>query len=734
MTAERDGLDAEGAPQGLCLHPAGATAAPDAHPAGRKPATRPRPALRGAIARRARAAALVCACVALMLAATASAADAKALLWSQGSELALPTSTEEPEAGLLGVSCPAAGACTGAGAVGTEIALASFETLTGGSLASAVATDTIRPIVAAQTTAGWSATSITPPEGAQARKAYVGAISCTAPGNCVAVGAYKLEGVEEVLPMAAFEVGGAWRQASPIALPSGAATGKQVATLTGVSCATPDTCTAVGEYENAGKVVEPIVASETDGTWTQAQGVPLAEGQESTAPASLSSVSCPAAGACVAAGEFTGSGGAPMAIALSEQSGTWGQPRPIPPPGGVIGATSLESVSCAAAGSCTAVGLSEYEPEGGGEPHIAPLAVSETGGAWGQPQALPTSGAPQISALTSVSCVAPGACAAVGLSLTEVPTPSLTALAVSQADGAWEPTEAIAPPANAGAGVGIAGALMSAVSCSGGERCLAAGFYPAATSGGGGTFHAMTATSVAELQAPTAALPTGQVGSAYSGQLSATGGSGARHWSLTSGQLPPGLSLNAETGAISGTPTSAGSWGFVAEVSDPGPPAQQHALAGTITVVPAPPVTTATATPHIQILASRLKAAHGKLAVKLVCTKAPCKGTIKVTETLKRKAHKGKAHKAGGKAKVKTIVLAQGDYKIAAGKVKTVRVKLTAQGKKLLKQLSRQQASKTKHKHAKAKSSKHKHAKTVKAKLTVTLAGGKTQHKRVTIA
>ncbi|HEX4428326.1 MAG TPA: putative Ig domain-containing protein [Frankiaceae bacterium] len=60
-------------------------------------------------------------------------------------------------------------------------------------------------------------------------------------------------------------------------------------------------------------------------------------------------------------------------------------------------------------------------------------------------------------------------------------------------------------------------------------------------------------------------LPGGQVGIAYSGQLAATGGTGALNWALAAGStLPAGLSLDP-SGAISGTPTSAavGNVGFV---------------------------------------------------------------------------------------------------------------------------------------------------------------------------
>ena len=48
--------------------------------------------------------------------------------------------------------------------------------------------------------------------------------------------------------------------------------------------------------------------------------------------------------------------------------------------------------------------------------------------------------------------------------------------------------------------------------------------------------------------------------------LAATGGTGTYTWSLTSGALPPGLTL--ADGAIAGTPTTAGIYRFTATVTD----------------------------------------------------------------------------------------------------------------------------------------------------------------------
>src|SRR5271157_2395693 len=70
----------------------------------------------------------------------------------------------------------------------------------------------------------------------------------------------------------------------------------------------------------------------------------------------------------------------------------------------------------------------------------------------------------------------------------------------------------------------------------------------------------------------TNALSQGAVNAPYNnGQgvvLSATGGTGVYTWSIASGSLPPGLTLDPAKGLISGTPTTLGNYKFTAKVTD----------------------------------------------------------------------------------------------------------------------------------------------------------------------
>lgn len=71
--------------------------------------------------------------------------------------------------------------------------------------------------------------------------------------------------------------------------------------------------------------------------------------------------------------------------------------------------------------------------------------------------------------------------------------------------------------------------------------------------------HALTIT--------TSSLTTGKVGVAYFQQMTADGGTGPYTWSITSGTLPPGLTLSS-SGVLSGTPSAPGQYSFVITATD----------------------------------------------------------------------------------------------------------------------------------------------------------------------
>ena len=148
------------------------------------------------------------------------------------------------------------------------------------------------------------------------------------------------------------------------------------------------------------------------GTWGTAQEVPGTALLNRNGLAAVSSVSCAAAGDCSAGGSYApGFGTLPFVV--TQANGTWGaasQVQGTTPPG-IGGDDGVASVSCAAAGNCSAGG--DYNNAAGNQAFV----VTQTNGTWGTAEevlgtaALNTGGDAQV---TSVSCAAAGQCSAGG--------------------------------------------------------------------------------------------------------------------------------------------------------------------------------------------------------------------------------------------------------------------------------------------------------------------------------
>lgn len=80
--------------------------------------------------------------------------------------------------------------------------------------------------------------------------------------------------------------------------------------------------------------------------------------------------------------------------------------------------------------------------------------------------------------------------------------------------------------------------------------------------------YSLTISSCPPITLNPVSLPTGMAFTFYSQQLSQSGGTAPIAWSVSAGALPGGLTLNASTGLLSGTPTASGMFNFTIQATD----------------------------------------------------------------------------------------------------------------------------------------------------------------------
>jgi large repetitive protein len=595
------------------------------------------------------------------------------------------------------ITCPSAGDCVAAGYNETAEGL-----------------DT--PAFAVESGGVWGAAiSVAPPAVANtSATAVLNSISCPSANSCVAAGFYtNTSGGTDamVVPITLGGGTGVPGTATEVTLPMPAAADTtQAAALNGVSCGA-DGCEAVGQYVDASGNTQPMLAAPSaSGTWSATEVTPA---QLTPAPGSdirLNSISCPSSGsACEAVGNYDDASGDifPWAVQINGRIAGTAQnismPADfVPSPPGVLSfvlENGLDEVSCPSAGACTAAG--SYPTSAVSD---AGYAVPITSGTPGTVVEVAPSTSGEATFVDGLSCSDAGDCVLTGTTIGDGDAAADTfgSFYSTETAGSW------ATPTGLNEGVET---FVVSLGCSSETNCTAYGdalgiLSPSSTT----TFFIVSSPA---LSVVTSSLPGATVGVPYSGTLQAAGGSGTDNWSVTSGTLPAGLSLNATTGVISGTPTTNGSAGFVVTDTDPGPPVQTATGSLSIAVAPAPVSTPATATPapiivdnpgpvattptvttaSAKAVAKLVKASAkgNKVSVTVSCSGAACRGTltltttehlkgVKITAVTARAAATATAAKAKTKpkTKMKTVTLAKGGYTIAAGK--STRVTLTLKG------------------------------------------------------
>lgn len=317
---------------------------------------------------------------------------------------------------------------------------------------------------------------------ASGQDAQVETVSC-APGYCAAGGFTGGNG------FVVTERGGRWGSAQ---VPPGLAalnTG-QAAAVTSVSCPSAGNCAAGGFYQTNVEdsddelPVEAFVVNHADGRWGTAEEVPGLDRLNGGDDASVLSVSCSSAGNCGTGGFLQSvqdgqcdppAGQAPPfacegSFVASARSGRWGGAQNVASPG----MSQISTVSCTAAGDCSAGGFSLIR---GSDPQA--WVVTERGGQWGVPEQVPgiarllQAAKATESEVTSMSCWSPGNCGADGFYYS-INNGHGQVFVVSQHSGRWGTAEQA--PGTAALNLGKLASVTS-VSCTRSRACVAAGSY-----------------------------------------------------------------------------------------------------------------------------------------------------------------------------------------------------------------------------------------------------------------
>ena len=256
--------------------------------------------------------------------------------------------------------------------------------------------------------------------------------SCAAAGECAA-GGYYVDGSGNYQVFVVSETHGSWGTAIEVPDTATLNAGGD-ADLISISCGAAGECAAGGFYEDGNNDTQAFVVSETNGSWGNAIEVPGTATLNTGGSAWMMSISCAAVGECAAVGFYSAAGSGDQAFVVSETNGSWGNAIEVPGTATLNtgGYAEASSISCAAAGECAAVGFYDDGND------LQAFVVSETNGSWGTAIEVPgvaTLNAGGVAEANSISCAAAGECTAGGYYYESFD--NRRAFLVDEANGSW---------------------------------------------------------------------------------------------------------------------------------------------------------------------------------------------------------------------------------------------------------------------------------------------------------
>jgi hypothetical protein len=338
---------------------------------------------------------------------TASEAPVPANAWAQDQRVY-----------ITGTACPGPGSCIAVGYYNTQNgSLGLIDTISDGT-----STLTEAPV---------------PPRG---HGGSLTGITCSSVAFCVAIGNYGDDlGLIDTLS------DGTWT-ATAAPLPPDVPGGSGVP-LSAVTCPADGSCVVIGEanFYNPDLETVPFIDTLSSGKWTATDAPLPANAVADYEYNGPTSVSCPAAGSCVAVGTYNYDTSDRAGLIDTLSDGTWtAQEAPAPPSTAADQYINIDSVACPALGWCEAIA----ESFTGGDEQDG-LIESLSGGSWTEVQAPTPAYAPSNTAdLAALACPAVGSCEIVGAMVAGVEDESGSTLAEDLSGGTWTPTS----PSDGGGG------------------------------------------------------------------------------------------------------------------------------------------------------------------------------------------------------------------------------------------------------------------------------------------
>ena len=377
-------------------------------------------------------------------------------VWGSATEVAAALNAGGA-AGIIAISCPAAGSCTAEGSYTDSATI-------------------VHTFVLNQVNGTWGFPTEVPDFTILSVEdaSEMSTLSCTSATNCVGLGSFVDHVTQSAQPIIFTETNGVW--AAPVEAQGSASFNPSgIAIVGGLDCASATTCVAGGYVlvlSATSTTLVPFLINENNGLWGPVEAIPGVAALSRVNEAALTALSCGAPGDCAAGGNYLDTSGQSQAFIINEVGGVWASATQLFATQ-LLGSglsNSLGGIACPSAGNCSAIG-GFADAKGIAQPFVD----DEANHVWSPASEIPgvqTLNDNAGAAFDSISCSAAGACSAGG-TYTDGGNNAQVFL-VNESSNVW--SSPIEVPGTSSLNKGGLGSIYQ-VSCSADGSCGVAGSY-----------------------------------------------------------------------------------------------------------------------------------------------------------------------------------------------------------------------------------------------------------------